>query len=276
MDYSVLPWNFEAFRKFITFQAIQNAAGIITLYDGLETSNTKRMIEFQKVLNSRSGLIWEPSRQNSEDVLYNSEGNVFRNKARVLTSLYLLNPFEQKKGTISATMFCRLLASGKISENEFYDFIISRYEFPHPAYDENWNAWRSANIKLKPFIFILQLLLTLYKRDPKESYVTVDEFARFAHSQPLHDKIDNIVDGILKYRLHPESADTRTRSDKIDRKINDIFGFMCMTKYAYFEGSKICLNLVDRHPDELVNFYVSRGGISIPDEISKTIRRGLS
>ena len=275
MDYSTLPWNFEAFRKFITFQAIQNAAGVITLYDGTETTNSKKMLEFQHMLNSRSGLIWEPSRQNSEDVLYNSEGNVFRNKARVLTSLYLLSPFELKKGTISATKFCRLLASGKISEKEFHDFIINSYEFPHPAYDENWNAWKDANTKLKPFIFILQLLLSLYNDKPDSAYLTVDEFARFAHSQPFHDKIDNIVSEILKHRMQPELLESRTRSDKIDRKINDVFGFMCMTKYTYFEGSKIRLNLVDKHPEELVNFYISRGGISIPDEIFKTITRGL-
>ncbi len=276
MDYSSLPWNFEAFRKFISYQAAQNAAGVIELNKNLPVSNTKRLAEFQKLLNARSGLLWEPSRQNSSEVLFSTEGNVFRNKARVLTSLFLLNPFELRKGFISPTSFSSALASGKVSESEFHDFILSRYQFPHPAYDDNWQQWSASQIKLKPFIFILQILLSLNEKSPENAYLSVEEFARFAHSNPIHGDIAEITKNIIAFRDKPADAPPRVRSDKIDRKIGDLFGFLCMTKYTYYEGSKIRLNLVRLHPDEKVYFSSSRNGISVIDEVKDIIRKGLA
>lgn len=276
MDYSLLPWNFEAFRRFVSYTAAQNAAAAIELNRGLNISDTKRIVEFQQLLNTRSGLIWEPSRHNSNEVLFSTEGNVFRNKARVLTSLFLLNPFDLKKGIISPTLFSTALASGKVDEVEFNDFLISRYQFPHPAYDENWKLWSEAGIRLKPFIFILQILLELNDLDNGGAYLTVEEFARFAHSNPLHGKTTEIAKDIINFRRDPSLAPHRIRSDKVDRKIGDIFGFLCMTKYTYYEGSKVKLNLVRLHSEEKVHFSSSRNGISVIDEIKSIIKKGLA
>jgi hypothetical protein len=276
-NYAELPWNFEAFRRFLTFEVIQNAAGVIALFDGTDITDEKKLMAFQRMLNERTGMTWEPARQNSEDVLYSSEGSVFRNKARVLSSIYILNPFELKRGVIQATDFTHMLASGVMSEESFYDFIVQRYKYPHPAYDDNWAQWTAIGIEIKPFIFILQILYALYRRDSLQGYLTVNEFARFAHSNPDHNQVEDITSRILEYRENPSGYDSRTRSDKIDRKINDVFGFMCMTKYVYYHGSNIVLNLVRKHTDENVYFYGTRKGAkSVLDEIEETIEKGLS
>ena len=273
MDTQELPWNFEAFRKFITFKAAQNAASIISLFDGENLVNdAKKLSEFQKLLSKRSGLVWEPVRQNSKDVMFSSEGNVFRNKARVLSSLYLLNPFALKtEGKIEATKFSKLLASGKINEKQFFEFIITHYEYPHAAYDENWAAWTKMGLKLKPFVFILQILIELFDKDQDQAYLTVDEFARFAHSNPRHEKVKSIANEILEFRRDSSKSPSRKRSDKIDRKINDIFGFLCISGLTYYDGSRIRLNLIGRDPEEGAFFYLSRNGANIVEALRKLL-----
>lgn len=277
MDYSILPWNFEAFRKFITFRAAQNASNVISLFDGQSiTTDTKALREFQTMLSERSGLIWEPIRQNSEDVIFNNEGNVFRNKARVLSSLFLINPFTLKnRGVLESTTFSKRLSSGKINEKQFYEFIITNYEYPHPAYDENWAEWNAVDIHLKPFIFILQILIELFELEKGQEFLTVEEFARFAHNTPFHSKVKEISQEIYSSRKAELTLPTRVRSDKIDRKINDIFGFLCISGLCYFDGSKIRLNLITRHPEEETFFYLSRNGVNVLENLYKIIERGI-
>jgi hypothetical protein len=278
MDYSTLPWNFEAFRKFITFRAAQNASNVISLFDGQSlTSDTKALREFQTMLSERSGLIWEPIRQNSEDVVFNNEGNVFRNKARVLSSLFLINPFTLKnEGVLEATTFSKRLSSGKINEKQFFEFIFTNYEYPHPAYDENWTEWNAVNLRLKPFIFILQILIELFELEKGQEFLTVDEFARFAHRNPFHSKVKVISQEIRSSRNIESALPNRIRSDKVDRKINDIFGFLCISGICYFDGSKIRLNLITKHPDEETFFYLSRNGVNVIENLNKIIERGIT
>jgi hypothetical protein len=271
-----LPWNFEAFRRFLTYESLRNAASVIVLYDGTEVSNQKRLSEFQNTLDSRTGIHWEPERQNSEDVLFSTEGSVFRNKARVLTSMFLISPFKLKNGNIVASPVAKQLASGKMSQEEFHDFIITHYQYPHPAYEENWTAWTASGRKLLPLVYILQILYALYNKDPRAAYITTNEFARFAHANPDSNNVENIADEIIKYRSSPNDYPPRKRSDKVDRKINDIFGFLCMTKYVYYNGQNIVLNMVRLHPSENVFFYSNRTGAqSAADEVKAVIEKGL-
>lgn len=271
MDYKELPWNFEAFRRFLPFTAIQNAASVACLYDGLKISaEPHRLFEFQNLLNSRSGMEWEPKRIASEDIKFDIEGNVFRNKARVLTSLFLLDPIALKNDNqIIVTPFGKALGAGLISEKDFYDEIIVRFQYPHPAYEENWFAWRNAGVTLKPFLFILEILYNLALLDEDRADLTITEFAHFAHDHPTDDPQD-VAKSILDNRSTGNQID-RIRSDKVERKIGDIFGFLCLTQYCYFDNNKICLNLVRKHPEELVHFRIKRNNADVIADLRQLI-----
>lgn len=272
MDYSQLPWNFEAFRRFIDYRTMQKAASVICLFDGKNlVDNPKNLEEFQETLNDRTGLEWLPKREVSEDIQFNIEGNVFRNKARVLTSFYLFDPRSLEKGnTLKATPFCKALGAGKISEKEFYGTIITRFKYPHPAYDENWSSWKNANIELKPLVFILQILIALHKIDKNQDFISIKEFAEFAHSNPFHDKAQEIAKKIYNARVSKINI-SRERSDKIDRKIGDIFGFICMTGLCYYIDTGIRLNLIRKNQQENVYFYEQRNQENALEEIEALI-----
>ncbi|EKE05489.1 MAG: hypothetical protein ACD_19C00264G0005 [uncultured bacterium] len=270
--YNDLPWNFEAFRSFINFEVIQQASSVLCSFEGKELFNSRRLVEeFQNLLTKRTGIDWIPDRNVSEDILFNVEGNVFRNKARVFTSFYLVDPECLKnREPLVLTPFCRALGYGYIGKFEFYKTIIARFSYPHPAYDENWKAWIGANIRLKPFIFILQILLSLHLKGHDNAYISINEFANFAHSNPLHSEIENIVKEILKQRSSGENI-KRERSDKIERKIGDLFGFLCISGYTFYKKNDICLNMIDIHPKEKTYFFEKREGFDKYNSINKLI-----
>lgn len=263
INLSNLPWNFEAFRNFINYQALQKTASVLCLYDKKEIFKSKRLLlEFQGMLNERTGLEWIPNRNISEDILFNVEGNVFRNKARVLTSFFLLDSSKLKTNDFHVTNFCKALGYGYIDEHTFYNYIICNFSYPHEAYEENSKSWKIANISLKPLIFILQILLHLYKHERNQAFLTVNEFAYYAHSTPYHEEVDSIAKAIITGRQN-NNQPKRTRSDKVDRKINDIFGFLCMSGYTYYDKNTIALNMIDVHPKEKVYFYEKRGDTNL-------------
>lgn len=257
-DYNNLPWNFEAFRKFIDYSTLQNAASVICLFEDKDILNSpKDLADFEQMMNERTGLDWSPERLVSEDIQFNSEGNLFRNKARVLSSLLLIDPLAFKNGAVKPTAFCKALSAGFITKDNFYKEIIYRFQYPHPAYDENWQAWNEAGLKIKPLLFILQILTHLAEINPDQAFLTVSEFAEFAHAQPFHDKTKQIAEQIVNFRNSGERIQ-RQRSDKVERKIGDIFGFICMSQYCYYDKNSIRLNLIGLHPDENVYFSQKR------------------
>jgi len=272
MDYSELPWNFEAFRRFIDYKTLQKAASVLCLFDGRKVIGSPRDLEeFQTTLDSRTGLEWLPDRNVSDDILFNVEGNVFRNKARVFSSFFLLNPkLMESTGCIVTTKFGKALGWGFIPEQEFYNTIVMKFQYPHPVYDENWSAWNDANVKLKPFLFILQILYKLHQIDKNHDWVSVKEFAEFAHSNPFHEKAGEIAQNIYNSRIN-EQVISRERTDRIERKIGDIFGFLCMTGLCYYIDSNIKLNLVKKSNQENVYFYEKRNQESRLEEINSLI-----
>ena len=126
-----LPWNFEAFRRFITYEVLQQAAATLQLYDGeMLFANPALMEEFSRRIDIRTGLEWLPKRQVSEGVIFNVEGNLFRNKARVFTSFYIIDPMCLRENTaLKITEFGRALAYGYISREDFYRQIFVRLIF---------------------------------------------------------------------------------------------------------------------------------------------------
>ena len=269
---SKLPWNFEAFRSFINYEVLQQAASVLCLFEGKSIFKDPHLLfQFEKKLEKRTGLNWLPERNISQDILFNVEGNLFRNKARVFTSFFLVPPHCIKgKNPLEITQFCKALGKGAVTKNQFYEFIISRYKYPHPAYDENWIKWRAEKIVFYPLKFIISILLELHDHSPSSSFLTIPEFAYFGHPFPYETETRIISKNILNQRKDPQDL-SRTRSDKIDRKIGDIFGFLCLSGITFYEGSKIYLNLMDVHPKEMAYFGEKRKGENRKDEIRKIV-----
>lgn len=259
MSLTELPWNFEAFRNYISFETLQQAAAALVRYDGkLLFADPALMTEFTQTLKSRTALDWVPKRVASEGVLFETEGNIFRNKARVFTSFYIIDPScLSERNELRMTELGRALGLGYISKSEFYKEVVTRFEYPHPAYDENWTAWSKAGVRLKPLVFILNILLSLYESD-KIAAVTASELAAYAHPCPEHNLASEIASNILAGR-ETDDSDNRRRSDQVDRKLNDILGFLCIAGYTYYyNGNFVRLNLLSIHGQEKSHFWHKR------------------
>ena len=240
-----LPWKIEAFREYLTYETLQQAAAVLSIFEGetFEISNP-RIVEMQKILESRTNKsAWVPKRSGSEDINWNLEGDVTRNKGRVLTSMLILYPKDWSNGKVKLTEFGHALGNGRITKRQYYDFILTHFKYPHPAWTENWNAWRESQKELHPFLYILQALTILYQHSPESAYLTTEEIADYLHPNPDPKKLKNYINEILEARKERIESKTK-RSDDIHRKINDILGFLCLTDYCYFFGKKVYLNLL--------------------------------
>lgn len=263
-----LPWNFEAFRRFLSYEVMQQAAATLCLFEGKPIFfDEQLMVEFSDILDKRTGLEWLPRRTASEGVLFNIEGNLFRNKARVFTSFYLVDPECLKvKGNLIITNLCSALGFGFIKERQFYKEIFARYEYPHPAYDENWKMWNEKGCSIKPLAFFLKIMLEIFKLDGAGE-VSAGELARFAHPRPIFTEAPGIAREIVQSRKR--QLPSRKRSDKIDRKITDILGFMCVSKFCFYYKQKVKINLFSIQKEEKTAFWESRLNHSALDEIEK-------
>lgn len=257
MNYASLPWNFEAFRRFLAYDVVQQAAATLCLFDGQPMfTDAALMEEFSRMLTERSGLEWLPSRQASEGVLFNIEGNVFRNKARIFTSFYVIDPLAFKQHVLKVTPFGKALGLGFVKEREFYWQICSRYQYPHPAYDDNWDQWSAAGISLKPLVYLLQILVEMYKID-SIGEISIAEVAKYAHPQPFHKRAKDVAQMIIQGRRDRDTGGP-TRSDQVHRKIGDMLGFLCISKLCFYQDERIRLNLLGEHDVEKTVFWQRR------------------
>ena len=272
-----LPWRIEAFREYLTFEVLQAAAAVFAIYEGERFDpRNPRIIEMQLLLVERTQKeAWIPKRAGSEDVDWNVEGDVTRNKGRVFTSMLILHPKEWADGEVRLTEFGHALASGRVTKSKFYDFIISRFKYPHPAWEDNWAEWRSAGRVLYPFIYLLQTLLSLHGQSPDNAYLTVDEVADYLHPIPDHGMVDAYASAIIKSRQEGRPATTK-RSDKIHRKIGDLLGFLCLSPYCFYKGTAVHLNLIDTHSVELTHFWGSRNSQDKLNRIIALIQKVMS
>jgi hypothetical protein len=228
----------------------------------------------QNLLEKRTGKsAWIPKRSGSEDIEWNVEGDVTRNKGRVFTSMLILYPKEWKEGKVVLTGFGNALASGRVNKKQFYDFILTHFKYPHPAWEDNWDKWVAVGKELYPFIYILQTLIELHKHSPSYAFITTEEVADYLHP-PSHARVAEYVEKIITAREKNVPSQTE-RADDIHRKISDILGFLCLTPYSYFYGNNVYLNLLDKHEIEKSNFLGKRKGQSKLDSIKDLIDKAI-
>jgi hypothetical protein len=269
-----LPWNFEAFRKFITYEALQQAASTLTLFEGVNyTIESEKNNELSKRLGVRTDLEWVPDRKVSEAINYDIEGSLFRNKARVLTSLYILDPLAlQMHSTIKVTPFGKALGSGLISKNEFYKEIIFRFEYPHPAYEDNWTKWTEAGKSLFPLLFIIEVLIELIKSGEENNYLEIAELATYGFLNAANGEVKKAAKNILMARSDG-LADAAPRTDDVNRKIGDMFGFLCISGFCFYKKRGICLNLLGVSTDDGCHYWLKRGPDSVIENWCEEIKK---
>lgn len=272
----MLPWHFEAFREYVSYQVLMAAAAVLYQFEGeVIFSSNPRIQQMQKLLALRTNkYTWIPNRTGSEDVDWSVEGDLYRNKGRLLTSMLIVEPKDAHNPPIVKLLpFGRSLAKGEITENQFYDFIITRFCYPHPAWEENWNEWTNAGRTLYPLAYILQVLIHLDEKKPSAAFLSTDEVARYLYPVSNHaqvkEEVKNILDSRLVTQLPP-----RERSDQVDRKINDILGFLCISGYCYYLPGRnlVGLNLRSRHSQELTMFERSRNGQNHLEKIKNLVK----
>jgi hypothetical protein len=181
--------------------------------------------------------------------------------------LYRKNWKDEK---VSLTAFGKSLAKGEVSKSEFYKFIITRFKYPHPAWDDNWKAWNEKGTELYPFLYILNALHLLHEKNESMAYLTTEEVADYLHIYNNNSCVSHGVEAILHARKHNLPAQIK-RQDNIHRKISDVLGFLCLTDYCFFKGEKIYLNLLQNHSDEKVNFWGNRNKQNKLEEIKTMI-----
>lgn len=275
---TMLSWDFEQFRVYLPYEVLVAAASVLIQYEGeIDDAANPRIQAMEKQFSIRTNkATWIPERSGSEEINWNPEGSVFRNKRRIFTSMFILElkPPGQNP-TIRLLDFGRKLACGKISKQEFYDFIITRYRYPHPAYADSYRLWSASGLVFYPFAALLEILLLLYERDPSHAYLTSTEVGCFLYPNPDHALIPEIAQKIVDARQGGESI--KSGLDKsAGRHVSDIMSYLCMTGYAFMEsGTRVItirLNTIGVHPEEGVYFEGSRDQANRVDEIRKAIR----
>ncbi len=255
-----LPWNFEAFRRYTPYKRMQQTASVLCMYEGEEFGvSNPRMETILNELQDRTGEPWLPERKVSDSVEFNVEGDFYRNKGRLLTSFFIIEPkglADSEGATIRLTQFGRALGSGFVSERQYYEFIVTRMTYPHPAYEDNWRIWKAAAKTLKPLVFILQILIELYRWERLQGYTTSEELAAFAYPESSHSAVARIVEKIRANRKNP--AKTIPYSDEVNRKINDMLGFLSIAGFTYYDGQSVRLNLLGVHSQELAYYWEKR------------------
>jgi len=251
-------WNFEAFRNFISFEVLQQACSALRQHEGITVGEAASDLRhLNSLLFERTGLEWTPDRVPGGNVNWETEGSLFRNKKRLLTSMYLidLGAYEDAD-KLYLTPLGRALGEGRVGRDQFYDFVISKFGFPHPAYEENWSWWTSKRRELRPLLFILKLLLHLSQLTGHPTAVSIKEVAFFGGPNPETKDSNDVAKAIAKYRSAPKSIKHK-RKDSHDRKIGDMFGFLSMTKYAALGKGGLVLNPVRQELENKCRSWIS-------------------
>lgn len=274
-----LPWRIEAFREYLSYEVLQPAASVLATFEGeVISSKNPNILKMQKLLELRtSKYTWLPNRSGSKDINWNLEGDVTRNKGRLLTSMLILYPKEMCDDKIKLTEFGAALSKGLVSKKEFYDYLIKNFQYPHPAWKENWQEWKSSGKVLLPFVYLLEALLLLHQVSPEQAYLTSSEIASHLYKDASHDDIKSKVEDICQERMIKDKKNI-ARDEKISRKFTDLLGFLCLTRYCHYDGNDIALTTVAKHDEELVHFSVKRKGQNVVAELKVLIsdaKKGL-
>lgn len=273
---SLIAWQFEHFKTFTPYEIMQQAAAALLLFEGESTDGTNpKMARLTEELTVNTGHpAWMPARETG-NLHINTEGSVFRNKARLFSAFFICVPPDLLKTEgygkqIMLTGFGRALAEGKVSEDEFYRFIVKKFEFPHLAYSD-YDDWVASGCRVRPLVIILKALVALYEKGGRNSeYITSAEIYKWLQVLP-NENVSEAVNGILASR-QSESNDTYS-SDQL-RKINEMLAFLAIGGFIYIDSTggedRYWLNLVSRHPKEKTLFYLQRTAGGAGTGTSKT------
>lgn len=261
----MIEWQFEHFKTFTPYEIMQQAAAALLLYEGENTDGSNaKMARLTEELTINTGHpAWMPDRE-SGNLDINNEGSVFRNKARLFSAFYICVPPDLLKTEgygkqIMMTGFGRALAEGRVSETEFYRYIIRTFGYPHLAYSD-YDEWVKSGNSIRPLLLIVKALVALFeKKGRTNAYITSSEVYTFL--QPLtSEDCSQAVSKIIEAR--EARVQQSFSSDKV-RKINEMLAFLAIAGYVYIDSTesgedKYWLNLIMKHPKEKTLFYLQR------------------
>lgn len=256
-----LLWKFEAFREYLTYEVLQPASAVLNLFeDEIITEANPRIKKLEKLLANRTGKTsWKPNRSGTPDISWNSEGDFTRNKERLLTSMLIMYPKDFEQGRLKLTPFGKALATGKVSRESFYRFLVLNFKYPHPAYEDNWLEWKSKKRQLYPFVFILEVLLNLFENNPEECFLSVREVEFILFPLSDHIRVMEASEMVISSRENNSLEKRKQIGDELTRKINDMIGFLCISGFCcYVRNNDITLNLHGIHDEEKTHYYVER------------------
>lgn len=272
----MIEWQFEHFKTFTPYEIMQQAASALLLYEGESTDGTNpKMSRLTEELTTNTGHpAWMPKRENG-NLDINTEGSVFRNKARLFSAFFICVPPDLLKAEgynkqIMLTGFGKALATGRIREEEFYRFIIQRFQYPHIAFSD-YDKWVESGVTIRPLVVILKTLVQLFEiKGNSEAYITSQEICKWL--QPLeNENVSSAVESIIRERT--VGTQQSYTNDQL-RKINEMLAFLAIAGYVYIDSTgkfdKYCINLIARHPKEKTLFYFERTAGGAGTGTSKT------
>lgn len=260
----MLKWQFEHFKTFTPYNIMVQAAAILLQYEGENTDGSNpRMSKMTRELIANTGHpAWTPNRDTG-NLDINTEGSVFRNKARLFSSFYICVPpellvAEGKPKKIFLTEFGRALGQGRVSEKEFYRFIVQRFMYPHPSFDD-YEEWVESGNTIRPLLLIIKTLVALFEKAGKNfAYLTANEI--YEYLQPLTD--ENPVKAVQEIIKARNTSEISSYSTDDLRKISEMLAFLSIAGYVIIDGTqgdtRYYLNLISRHPNEKTLFYLQR------------------
>jgi hypothetical protein len=272
----------------MAYEVLQPAAAVLRTFEGERASDgNPRFREMQSLLRIRTAKqTWIPSRTGNPGVLWNPEGDIYRNKARLFSSMFILEPKDEDDPRIRMLPFGAALGSGRFSRQDYYEFIIGRFRYPHPAFPDNWAAWTSANRLLFPFSFILQVLVSIARVDASSATLSSTEIGRHLYPISDHSSTKSIAQKILdERRTHGKGESTRLIlardtptivTTDVRRKFEEMLDFLCMSGFTYYLPTEQCtvgLNLRATHTTKFAVFEHKYGGEDRLKFIESTVSR---
>lgn len=263
-----MNWQFEHFRTFYSYEVMQQAASILVQFnlESTEPSKNLRMSQLTKMLVEYTGHpSWTPNRSSGNLNLDLEGDSIFRNKARLLASLFICVPPDLVKEfgdkynnqkVIVMTEFGNYLGRGYIKKEEYYDFIFSNFEYPNIAFSD-YDEWLKSGFRIKPFKLILKILVRLCEQEGYiATYLTIDEICTYI-VPCVEGNIDSCISDILESRK--SNIIKEYTQDK--RKITEMMTFMTMSDYIFLDSytnsscSLYRLNLIDLHPADKTYYF---------------------
>lgn len=256
---------------------MQQAAASLMLFDGENTDGANpKMSQLTKELTVSTGHpAWMPDRDVG-NLIYNAEGSVFRNKARLFSMFYICVPPNLLENNgydkqIMLTEFGKALARGNISEKEYYRYIVKKFQYPHLAYSD-YDKWKASGIIIRPFICIIKTMVYLFEQaDASQAYLTSTEIYLYLQ-QLTNEDCQKVTSLIIKKR---QDGNAPILSSDKTRKIREMLAFLAIAGYVYIDSTdsietKYRLNLIMRHPTEKTLFYLERSAGGAGTRTKKT------